>query len=293
MHNQKMQSIPKTEYQTKSRPLSLIIILLSGGFILSTITSSLIGWQYHPLRLNENQILYLFSTSSQVISGIYGLTLTGLIFFINELNREQTQDETLEASIRELKYRYYSFLLFITLMVCICLGIGNTIISTEATGPSIYNTILINSGQSAFAFSLISIIIFIFEVIDPKALERASDRVKENLDPYVQADLKGSLEEFMRNFNQIEAILSKYGESYEYSSIVSSQNRARRRLSNTRLAEILFRNEKIDRNLLEKTRELISIRNSIVHGADPAVSRTLVTESESVLKMIISALQIE
>lgn len=285
---------PAFQEGISSRSLKSIVLWLASGFVISTLILSLIGFDRPALTLNENQVLYLFSTSSQVLAAIYGLTLTGLVFFINELNREQTEDETREASTRELKGRYYSFLVFITIFVGITIFFSNAAISMESIGPGILNSILINAGQSAFAFSLLAISIFIFEVIDPQALERASGRIQKDLDPTREAAERGSLEEFIRNFNSIESILEKYGEDYQYGSEVGiryiaindAKLRPRRRLSNGRLAEILFRNEKINKDLFDKIRELIALRNSIVHGADPIVSKHIVNESLEVFKML-------
>jgi hypothetical protein len=61
----------------------------------------------HAIELNENQILYLFSTSAQVIAAIYGLTLTGFVFFRSELNRQEFEDETLVDAVESLKRRYF------------------------------------------------------------------------------------------------------------------------------------------------------------------------------------------
>lgn len=280
--------------------LKSIVFWLMLGFVASAITFSIIGYLSPILVLNENQVLYLSSTSSQVIAAVYGLTLTGLIFFINELNREQADDETKEASTRELRGRYFLFLLFITVFVGATICLSNAAISTESKGPGLLNSIIINAGQSAFAFSLMAISIFIFEVVDPEALEKASGRVKEVLDPSLTPTEKGSLEDFVRNFNSIEAILQKYGEAYQYgvssnatySATSESQWRPNRRLSNGRLADILLRNEKIPRDLHDKIRELISIRNSIVHGADPVVSKHIVNESIAVLDLLRRALSL-
>lgn len=293
-----MQTKPGNDIS--SRSLKSIILWLTCAFLVSALTFSVVGFAWPALTLNENQMLYLFSTTGQVLAAIYGLTLTGLVFFINELNREQADDETKEASTRELKSRYYSFLLFITIFVGATFFLSNVALSTEAIGPGILNSFIINSGQSAFAFSLLAIAIFIFEVIDPRALERASDRIKENLDPIIAETGRGSLEDFIRNFNLIESILQKYGEAYQYgtgltsmqSSFGESQLRPRRRLSNGRLAEILLRNEKINEDLFMKIRELITIRNSIVHGADPVVSQHIVNESTDVLNLLRDALSL-
>lgn len=85
-------------------PSKLVIISLLLFIFLGAI-STVVGSQFPVLRLNENQILYLFSTSAQVLAGIYGLTLTGFIFFRNELSREEFDDDTLTDAVESLKSR--------------------------------------------------------------------------------------------------------------------------------------------------------------------------------------------
>ena len=52
-------------------------------FLLLTLAAALVARSQLKISLNENQILYLFSTSAQVIAAIYGLTLTGFSFFLH------------------------------------------------------------------------------------------------------------------------------------------------------------------------------------------------------------------
>lgn len=277
---------------SRRRSLREIFAWLIALMAAMSVGFGFFGYWRPVLRLNENQILYLFSTSNQVIAAIYGLTLTGLIFFVNELNREELEDETKDASVLELKQRYYSFLIVVTSLVGVTIFVGNGAIAIESVGPGLLSAVFINVGQSAFVVALLAIAIFVFEVVDPKALERASDRVKERIDPTRDANMTGSLEEFMRNFNAIEAILMKYGEQYQYQTSPSPSLRPRKRISNLRLAEFLLRGERIHRSLFEKLRELIALRNSIVHGADPTVSRQLVAESAETLKLLDEALEL-
>ena len=70
------------------QPKTLIFAFSSFLIVISSITS-LWGLTHSLLKLDENQILYLFSTSAQVLAGVYGLTLTGFVFFRNELSREE------------------------------------------------------------------------------------------------------------------------------------------------------------------------------------------------------------
>lgn len=103
-------------------------------FVVLSIISSIVGVSPLATTLNENQVLYLFSTTSQVIAAVYGLTLTGFIFLRNELSREEFEDQTLSEPVEALKARYFIFLVFITILVLITILLCNLAIANEAGG---------------------------------------------------------------------------------------------------------------------------------------------------------------
>ncbi len=262
------------------------LVILSG-------TSSVLGVFTPLLKLNENQILYLFSTSAQVIAAIYGLTLTGFLFFRNELNREATDDETLAEAIGQLKSRYFSLLVFITVLVGLTLFLSNAAISYEGDARTIVTAIIINAGQSSLAVSFVAIAVFVFDVIAPQRIKNASQRLKDELDPATARELRGSLEAFLTNYNRIEALLTDAGTLYQSGTTLAYEPRSPRRMSNARLAEILVRSERIDKELFHRLRELITLRNAIIHGAEPIVSQEIVTMSAEVLSELQAALSEE
>lgn len=265
-------------------------VILGFSILLCVLTASATATVLsgHAIVLNENQILYLFSTSAQVIAAIYGLTLTGFIFFRNELSREESEDETLAEPVESLKARYFVLLVFITILVCFTLILANLAISYEGAGRNWITSLIINAGQSAFFTSLFAVTYFIFDVVAPKRIEQESKSLQSEVDPAVVGAAKGSLEEFLRNYNEIEAVLATAGENYSDKAVARSSYV--RRISNTRLAEILFRNERIDKLLFAQLRELITLRNSIIHGADPVVSQAIVNTSADVLYRLKAAL---
>src|SRR3546814_8136884 len=116
---------------------SRVIGLFGIAFIILAVITSYVGTKNPILTLNENQILYLFSTSAQVLAGVYGLTLTGFIFFRNELSREELEDETLVEAVESLKNRYFTLLIFVTLSSVVTLLLSNLAISYESTGTSL------------------------------------------------------------------------------------------------------------------------------------------------------------
>ncbi|OJH42183.1 hypothetical protein BON30_02920 [Cystobacter ferrugineus] len=251
--------------------------------LLSTVSSG-VAFSDATIILNENQILYLFSTSGQVIAAIYGLTLTGFIFFRNELSREEIEDETLVEAVESLKSRYFVLLAFITVLVILTILSSNLAIAYEGSGKAASKTLLLNVAQSTFVTSLMAVSYFIFDVIHPKRIELASKGLQAKVDPSRTAQAKGSLEDFLRNYNQIETLLEHVGKPFQETTSSAYATKYPRRLSNARLTDFLLRNGKVDKDLYQRLRELITLRNSIIHGADPVVSQDIVEASAKVLE---------
>lgn len=268
---------------------SRIIVFFAVAFSVLAAISSYIGAGSPIFLLNENQVLYLFSTSAQVLAGVYGLTLTGFIFFRNELSREEFEDETLVEAIESLKSRYFTLLMFVTFSSVASLLLSNLAISYESAG-TLLGTIIINSAQSAFIITLLAVTYFIYEVVSPKRIERESKKLQEQVDPEREDAEKGSLEEFLKNYNQIEAIIAKYGSRYQTVSTVEYSSRPRRYISNSKMAEFLFRNGQIGESLYGELKALITLRNSIIHGAEPIVSTRVVRNSSIILDELRKAL---
>lgn len=270
-------------------PTKIIFVSIVLLIVISTIMS-FIGTKAPLLLLNENQVLYLYSTSAQVLAGVYGLTLTGFIFFRNELSREEFEDDTLTVAVDSLKDRYFKILLFVTILSIFTLLMSNLVLSTESEKGELLKPILMNVAQSSFVVNLLVIAYFIFDVIAPKRIEKESKSIQKVVDPIPEGDLNGSLEDFLSSFNQIEYIIQKYGQAYQ--SQIESQGKPRRRISNVRLAEFIFRAEKIDYALFEKIKNLITLRNSIIHGAEPVVSNHMVEQSKSILQELAKVLNV-
>lgn len=271
---------------------SVPIIGFSGLAVLLSVMTSYRGSTAPIFLLNEVKVLYLFSTSAQVLAGVYGLTLTGFIFFRNELSREEFEDETLTEAVESLKARYFALLTFITALVLGTFAVSNVAMSGELVDDLIESTLIINTAQSLFATSLVAIAYFIFDVTWPRRIARASRALQDQVDPTHSKQTKGSLEEFLRSYNEIERLLIDYGLVYRQ-SITYEYSKPSRRIANSRLAEILARNERISKQLYLRIKDLITLRNSIIHGADPVVSQEFVAESASVADELRRALQSE
>jgi hypothetical protein len=260
------------------KPLSVrwIVSVFLTLLLVSCVVATTIAARGPLLLLNENQILYLFSTSAQVLAAIYGLTLTGYVFLRNELSREEAEDDTLSEAIDSLKSRYYRTLVFITFLVGVALALSNLAISHEGFGDPVLNAIIVNCGQAAYCVSLLAIAYFIFDVLSPGGIERASIALQDRVDPRGTGGSRGDLSDFIRNYNQIEALLK---DAFGLFLQGAEPGTFRRHWSNARMAEMLARAGRIDKELSTRLQQLITLRNSIIHGAHPEVSEDMVQES--------------
>src|SRR5688500_13939983 len=224
------------------------ILSFSGLAVLLSVITSFLGSFAPIFQLNEAQVLYLFSTSAQVLAGVYGLTLTGFIFFRNELSREEFEDETLTEAVESLKARYFASLVFITFLVLGTFAFSNVAISGEPLNGFIRSSLIINSAQSLFATSLVAIAYFIFDVTWPRRIASASRALQDQVDPAHNKQTKGSLEYLLRRYNENEWLLNDYGQVYRQGSSYD-KSKPTRHIANTRLAEILARNGRISEQL--------------------------------------------
>lgn len=264
----------------------LVAFFYVAFFCIFSFISAGIAYYAPWFSLSENQIMYLYSTSAQVLAALYGLTLTGYLFFRGELQREARSDESLAASISKLEKRYLIQLIVITGLVAVTILLINLVIAQQQSEVRWVSVILMNAAQTGFAVSFSAIALFVLDVVRPFRVEKASRDIQNEIDPgHSQEDKKGSLEDFIKNYNEIEAILKQNSKEVVPFTVSDERYGKRKRfVSNVRLAELLWRRELIDERLMSKLKDLISLRNAIVHGADPAVSQDIVEKSFEVLE---------
>lgn len=253
---------------------------------LTLCVISVVIYKIKPVfNLNENQILYLFSSASQVIAAIYGLIITGYIFLRNELDRKADKDESLEEIILLLKTEYFGSIIGISLTTLLSIALCFLVIADETHSNVNLLGYLINISVATILTELIVVVKFVITILNPNSLELASNKLRE-LTAQDKTNESGSLEDFLKHYNQIEYILDKYGSSFLYSDLNDYESVKRKRIAKTKLVYILFKEEKIDNELKNNLIELISFRNSLIHGTNLYVSTRDVEMSESILNKL-------
>lgn len=264
---------------------SSVSIGIALALLILSVVSSALGLTNPWFKLSENQIMYLYSTSAQVLAAVYGLTITGYLFFRSELLREARNDETRANSIEKVERRYLRQLFVVTILVALTILLTNLVIVYQSSSSIFTLTIFLNSAQSCFAISFIAISLFVLDVVTPHNVEAASQEIQNEIDPIQSSDrVDGSLEEFIRTHNEIEGLLKQATIIFQPIVQTIQSSKSFKKVSNARLAELLWRERKIQHSLFADIKDLITLRNAIIHGADPIVSQDMVERSKRILQ---------
>lgn len=258
-------------------------------WIALTFFSLIILYLKPIFELNENQILYLFSSASQVIAAIYGLIITGYIFLRNELDRKVEKDESLEEIVTTLKSDYFDSIILISLVTILSISLCFLVIADTIGTNRILLDILINVSVSLILTQLILIVSFVIKILNPNSLELASNKLKKQTTQSETGE-KGSIEDFLSNYNWIEYILTKYGTSISDPEIQDYDSAKQQRISNKKLVNILYNDGRIDNSLRNNLFNLITFRNSFIHSTNLFLSKKDVEFSKVVLDRLKNAL---
>lgn len=255
---------------------NILITVIISLAIFATVVVSYIS---PLLLLNENQRLYLFSASAQVIAAIYGLTLTGYIFFRNGLEKKERNDETLEGIIEELSKDYLRKITCISVLTFIAIVLCFETISYE---NGICLNFLINVTTFAVVCDLFFILFFVITIMQPENIERISNKIVQNKDQEDDSyQQNNNLEQFVKTFQKIERILESVSERFAYKRYDGNK----KKLSNGTLVNILVRKQIIPIEQMSCLQDLIKYRNGLIHGSIPLkVSKEMVELVERCFK---------
>jgi hypothetical protein len=250
-------------------------------FLFLTLTSIALSFLFPVFFLNENQILYFFSASSQVIAAIYGLIITGYIFLRNELDRKAENDESLEEVISILKTDYFNSIKNISIVTVLSITSCLLVIANENSQIPYTTDILINLSGSLIITELIIIASFVIRILHPNNIENVSDKLRNEIS-ISNVGENGSIEQFLKNYNQVQYIITKYGNVNEL-DVNDYESAKAKRFSNAKLVRIMRQDGRINNELMQKLMKLISFRNSFIHGRDLTLSQEDVNNSTKVL----------
>lgn len=200
----------------------------------------IIGVCFSPIEVfSMDSVDVVLTTGSQVVAGLYGLTLTGYIFFQDRLQQKADNDDLLEDIITLLKKRYHNMVLILS-VICfvVIMSAFNFVIympECELLPMEVYQFWGFETLFLVFATLLFNIY-FIISVVDPDKISRASLQYKQNMGSR-EREL-GSLQEFLLDYEAIEHLLMKKSEGLAVEHLGTNPWKALKHLNGKEKLEI-------------------------------------------------------
>lgn len=237
--NQKIKMmVNDTVFWIKQHPsvLICIAIVVVGVYIQWGV----IGISFSPVEVfSMEAVSDVLTTSAEVVAGLYGLTLTGYIFFQDRLQQKADDDELLEDIIVLLKKRYHNMVLVLSGLCFTVILIAFIFIIYDTNSNLLPEYLYRFWGYEALLMVFVTLIFniyFVVTVVDPDKIPRASLQYKQKLSNS-ETEL-GSLQEFLQDYEDIEKMLMDKSTGLAVSQIGTNPWKAIKHLNGKEKIEI-------------------------------------------------------
>lgn len=252
MMSKRMKNLKK---YLKTHPFGLQGII--GKAFAVVIQTAVLISSVHPVwQLSSELVRMILTTGMQILASLYGLIVTGYIFFIG--NQEQTASlDVMRADVvTHMKKRLYRNIILSTVFLALSLLMGTlSIFLTDSEGASGFLKRMVFGEAAAMFLSTGSVILaFVVTILDPDLIEKISIHGQQQLSTEDTAQDYSAV--FAENYNCIQNILqSRYEQLH---------GRSAGRMSVERMANDLHINRKLDYSLWRRLAKL-SQYNSFYH----------------------------
>ena len=245
----------------------LIGILTIGVISVAAQIFVIMDCFFPVIQLAPDAVSSVMSTCSEVVAGLYGITLTGYIFFADRFQNTSRDDESLYDAVQALLLRYNHMAGIISLMclVCIVSGEGLVLYGTNTLMPAWLYRFLVNETLLLFFWTFDFILYFVITVLDPHKVSRISTQKKSKLSDDKAA---GDIEEFMAAWSGIEDALDAMWKNLASSIRFVPGVKNKPQIIHT--METLRNYGRISQNLWRKLDKLRQYHNLALH--DPAMT---------------------
>lgn len=225
------------------------------------------------IRYEADSVSTVMSTCAEVLAGLYGLTLTGYIFFSDRFQNTSKEDESLYDAVQALLLRYNHMAGFISLMclVCIVLGEGIVLYGANTLLPRGVYRFWVNETLLLYFLTFDFILYFVISVLDPHKVSRISSQRKAKLS---EDTATGDPEIFMEDWMSIEEKLQALRDKLIHDvRLVPGAGRNKPQIVHT--LEILRNYNRISGGLWRKLDKLRQYHNLTLHDPGMTVSQEM------------------
>ena len=215
----------------------------------------------------------VMSTCAEVLAGLYGITLTGYIFFSDRFQNTAKEDESLYDAVQALLLRYNHMAGCISLMclVCIVLGEGIVLYGNNTLLIEGLHRFWINETLLLYFLTFDLILYFVISVLDPHKVSRISSQRKAKLS---EDTAVGDPEKFLEDWAAIEEKLQALREKLIRDvRLVPGAGKNKPQIVHT--LEILRNYGRISSGLWRKLDKLRQYHNLTLHDPGMIVSQEM------------------
>lgn len=202
MLNQRMKqnAAAHGEFAIKMMSIQLLPIVTIASHVLAFWLSTKVS-----LFPATDSLMSIITTCSQIIAGLYGITLAGYTFFLSRIDALTASDATLDYVVSSIKSRFKYLIWYITFNVLMTLFVSIILMYLPVPSGeeiSFFYRLFCNEFVLFVAFSTMLILYYSVLVIDPNCIEKEAAKLKKRLSSRFQ--LPGSAVEFITLYDQIE-----------------------------------------------------------------------------------------
>lgn len=234
----------------------------------------LLDCMFPILHLTTDAVSSVMSTCSEVIAGLYGITLTGYIFFADRFQNLSKDDESLYDAVQALliRYNHMAGMISLACLVCIVCGEGIVLYGENTLLPQWLYRFFVNETLLLFFVTFDFILYFVISVLDPQKVTRISTQKKTKISDDKTA---GNPEEFMAAWAEIEDNLWQLHEKLISSVrfVPGAGVKNKPRIIHT--LEVLRNYGRISQNLWRKLDKLRQYHNLALHDPSLTVSQEM------------------
>lgn len=224
------------------------------------------------LQYEIDAVSSVMSTCSEVIAGMYGITLTGYIFFADRFRDTSQDDESLYDAVEALLIRYNRMAGMQSLMCLICIVCGEFMVlyGSNTILPQWLYRFLVNEILLMFFVTFDTILYFVISVLDPNKISRISTQKMAKLS---KDQAEGDADAFLADWLAIEEELRRQRQNLlnTFRFVPSGKNKPE--LVHT--LELLRNYGRIGHGLWRELEKLRQYRNLSLHDLSSTVSREM------------------
>ena len=232
------------------------------------------------IQYEVDSVSTVLSTCAEVIAGLYGITLTGYIFFADRFQNTSKEDESLYDAVQALLLRYNHMAGIISLMcmICIVLGEGIVLYGVNTLLPRWLYRFWINETLLLYFITFDFVLYFVISVLDPRKIDRISTQKKAKLSVET---IMGDPQKFLEDWGAIEQKLAALREKLVRDMrLIPGAGKNKPQLVHT--LEVLRNYGRISGNLWRKLDKLRQYHNLTLHDPGMTVSQEMCDLAQSV-----------